>query len=91
MARTKKFKSVYLTESDLAQLKELSGGDDSALVSQLIQFGTILQALGYRMNGGCLHLAMTLFPGKTTKIRKIYAEKNIPQADDSRAEGRTKH
>lgn len=91
MARTKKFKSVYLAESDLAQLRALSGGDDSALVSQLIQFASILEALGYRMNGGCLHLAMSLFPRKTTKIRKIYAEKNIPQTDDARAEGRTKH
>lgn len=91
MARTKKFKSVYLAESDLEQLREMSGGDDSAFVTQLIQFASILNGLGYRMNGGCLHLAMTLFPGKTTKIRKIYAEKNLQAPDDSRAEGRTKH
>ena len=89
--RTKRFKSLYLTESDLAQLRELSGGDDSQTVAALIQLGSILYGLGFRFNGGCLHLAMTMFPRRVAKIRKIYAEKNVPQENESGAEGRTRH
>jgi hypothetical protein len=83
MARTKKFKSLYLTEVVCDQLRDVSGGDDSETVSTLIELATILKALGFSVRGGSLNLALSMFPAsaKASKIRRVYAEKNVQKED----------